>query len=184
MTLTDAQLVTLSAASQRDDHLLPRPERLRGTAADKLRTTLVGAALAEEVTVLSDAPHWREDEEGARVGLRITEAGLAALGLDESTPPSGQPEAVQEAVPGQGTAAEPVVTKPAPERAPRPGSKQALVLGLLSRAQGATLDELVSATGWLPHTTRAALTGLRQKGHTITRDRGPDGISSYRLIGR
>lgn len=47
------------------------------------------------------------------------------------------------------------------------------VLDLLGREQGATLCELVDATGWLPHTTRAALTGLRKKGHVIdkaTRD--------------
>lgn len=48
-------------------------------------------------------------------------------------------------------------------------SKVAKVLGLLASEQGATLDELVQATGWLPHTARAALTGLRKKGHTIER---------------
>ncbi len=45
------------------------------------------------------------------------------------------------------------------------------MLDLLSRTDGATLDEMVAATGWLPHTTRAALTGLRKKGHAITRDK-------------
>ena len=49
----------------------------------------------------------------------------------------------------------------------RPGTKQALIAGLLRREQGATLDELIAATGWLPHTTRAALTGLRRKGCTL-----------------
>jgi hypothetical protein len=52
-------------------------------------------------------------------------------------------------------------------RIPRPGSKQALVVGLLRREQGATLDELVAATGWLPHTTRAALTDLRRRGYSL-----------------
>lgn len=47
---------------------------------------------------------------------------------------------------------------------PRPGSKQALVIGMLSAKSGATLGALVDATGWLPHTTRAALTGLRKRG--------------------
>ncbi len=41
----------------------------------------------------------------------------------------------------------------------------------MSRTEGATLDEMVAATGWLPHTTRAALTGLRKKGHAIARDK-------------
>jgi Protein of unknown function (DUF3489) len=45
--------------------------------------------------------------------------------------------------------------------APRDGSKLALVIELLRRANGATIVDLTQATGWLPHTTRAALTGLR-----------------------
>ena len=45
---------------------------------------------------------------------------------------------------------------------PRGGTKIAQVIELLRRRDGATLAELV-ATGWLPHTTRAALTGLRKR---------------------
>ncbi len=40
---------------------------------------------------------------------------------------------------------------------------------------------LMAATGWLPHTTRAALTGLRKRGFEIARDRDPDGQSRYRV---
>jgi len=50
----------------------------------------------------------------------------------------------------------------------------------LRRDAGATLDELVQVTGWLPHTTRAALTGLRKKGHAITRS-GETGASRYHM---
>ena len=46
----------------------------------------------------------------------------------------------------------------------KPVSKISMVADLLRRKGGATLAELVAATGWLPHTTRAALTGLRKKG--------------------
>lgn len=56
--------------------------------------------------------------------------------------------------------------------------KAETVLTLLRRAEGATLHELVAATGWLPHTTRAALTGLRKKGHQITRTK-VEGVSRY-----
>ena len=52
------------------------------------------------------------------------------------------------------------------------------VLDLLGRPEGATLDQLVEATGWLPHTTRAVLTGLRKKGHMIERTK-VDGVSHY-----
>ena len=61
----------------------------------------------------------------------------------------------------------PTSTKPA--SAQPTGTKSATVIALLSRADGATLDEMIDATGWLPHTTRAALTGLRKKGHAILR---------------
>jgi hypothetical protein len=54
------------------------------------------------------------------------------------------------------------------------------VIALLEREQGATLDEMVKATGWLPHTTRAALTGLKKKGHTIERDKRND-VTCYRI---
>ena len=63
----------------------------------------------------------------------------------------------------------------------RPGTKQALIAGLLGRGQGATLDELIAATGWLPHTTRAALTGLRRKGCTLEKSSREDGKTAYRI---
>jgi hypothetical protein len=47
-------------------------------------------------------------------------------------------------------------------------------------AEGATLDELIKATDWLPHTTRAALTGLRKRGYAIERTRGEDKMTRYR----
>src|ERR1700721_2618977 len=55
--------------------------------------------------------------------------------------------------------------------APRGGTKLARVLELLQRDCGATLEELIAATDWLPHTTRAALTGLRKRGCAVTIDR-------------
>ena len=61
---------------------------------------------------------------------------------------------------------------------PKRPSKAERVLTLLGRPEGATLDELVAATGWLPHTTRAAMTGLKKKGHQITRTK-VEGVSRY-----
>ena len=62
----------------------------------------------------------------------------------------------------------------------KPVSKISLVADLLRRKDGATLAELVTATGWLPHTTRAALTGLRKKGHDIERG-SRDGVTIYSI---
>ena len=50
---------------------------------------------------------------------------------------------------------------------PKAPTKQSQVLDLLRRKEGALLTDIVAATGWLPHTARAALTGLKKKGHAI-----------------
>lgn len=72
------------------------------------------------------------------------------------------------------------VSAPPEEAAAKVQSKIGRVVALLERAEGATLEEMVAATGWLPHTTRAALTGLKKKGHTIIRDKRGD-MSCYRI---
>ena len=64
--------------------------------------------------------------------------------------------------------------------APKREIKIEKVITLLKRKQGATLDEMVKATGWLPHTTRAAMTGLKKKGHMIERDKRGE-VSCYRI---
>ena len=55
------------------------------------------------------------------------------------------------------------------------------MISMLSGKSGATLDALTEATGWLPHTTRAALTGLRKRGFAIERMREKD-ASVYRIV--
>ena len=79
-----------------------------------------------------------------------------------------------------------IVTAPAKSAlAPNPSAKKSptktmQVLALLQREEGASLAELTQATGWLPHSARAFLTGLKQKGHVIMRDKG-EGGSRYRI---
>ena len=84
---------------------------------------------------------------------------------------------------GRGPAQPPVPASPegsaAADRAS--GTKQALVLGLLQRNDGASIAELVEATGWLPHTTRAALTRLRQGGHELQKEKRETGETAYRI---
>lgn len=63
----------------------------------------------------------------------------------------------------------------------KPSTKSAIVIGLLTRSGGATLEAMVAATGWLPHTTRAALTGLKKKGMTISSEK-VDGVRTYRAV--
>jgi hypothetical protein len=55
------------------------------------------------------------------------------------------------------------------------------VVKMLARKSGATLNALTDATGWLPHTTRAALTGLRKRGYALTLERQEGKPSVYRI---
>ena len=68
-------------------------------------------------------------------------------------------------------------TRPAKRKAE---SKSEKVIILLRQNDGVTLDELVAATGWLSHTTRAALTGLKKKGHDVISEK-VDGVRRYRV---
>ena len=70
--------------------------------------------------------------------------------------------------------------QPAAEEAAQPTSKIAQVVALFKREEGATLAEMVAATGWQPHTTRAALTGLKKKAHAIERTKRGD-VTCYRI---
>jgi hypothetical protein len=86
-------------------------------------------------------------------------------------------EAAQPVLAGQLTTAvdAPAASEPgtAPTSSPplRRPTKGAQVLALLQRPEGSTLAELVEATGWQQHTVRAALTGLRKKGHEVVRSK-------------
>ena len=68
--------------------------------------------------------------------------------------------------PAQASESSPADASPNPPT-PKAVTKQSQVLDLLRREEGALLSDIVTATGWLPHTARAALTGLKKKGHAI-----------------
>jgi DNA-binding transcriptional regulator PaaX len=58
-----------------------------------------------------------------------------------------------------------------------------MIEALVRREGGAVIADLTAATGWQEHSVRAALTGLRKAGHTISRDRDADGTMRYRVAG-
>lgn len=64
----------------------------------------------------------------------------------------------------------------------KPSRKSTLVLQMLQRPDGATIAQIVAATGWLPHTTRAALTGLKKKGHEIASEKAEGEERVYRVV--
>lgn len=70
---------------------------------------------------------------------------------------------------------------PSVPTSPQAPTKASRVKLLLQDPAGATLDELSQATGWLPHTCRAFLTGLRKKSHQLTKEKREDGATVYRI---
>jgi len=69
------------------------------------------------------------------------------------------------------------------EATAREGSKKAQVIELLRRPEGATLAQLMEATGWRPHSVRGFLSGALAKkmGHKVTRRKRDDGAGVYFL---
>ena len=205
--LSDKQRELLSAASQREDRLLAIPSRLKGAAAQKVAAKLVAASLAKEVKAKAGAPIWRRDAETEQAyALKLTAAGVKAvavegkhqsetvggagnapspgdrLGRRGSRTRSNAPTPMENAA-GESRAEQDLVGATEPyRRPPRVGSKLDRLLGMVSTDEGATLDELIGATGWLPHTARAALTGLRKRGYDVRLVRG-DGetAGAYRM---
>jgi len=180
MPLTETRTFLLSAASQRDDLLVPLPDNLKGIAAEKVARGLITKGFAEERVVLRDAPAWRWDDAGQPIGLRITRAGLVAIGLGETDEAASTEEVTTEpTAPPLAPVSEtrlPDAVKPL-----RAGSKQGQLIAMLSRDEGASIVEIAAALGWLPHTTRAALTGLRHKGYKLARETDGERGSLYRI---
>jgi hypothetical protein len=89
--LTDTQLVLLSAASQREDGAIELAPNLKGGAAHKVVGKLLTEGLVEEIPACGALPVWRRDDKEGALALRITECGLAAIGVDEGgTPPQAE----------------------------------------------------------------------------------------------
>jgi hypothetical protein len=69
------------------------------------------------------------------------------------------------------------------ERKTRDGTKQAMMIELLKRPGGATLAEIVEATGWQAHTVRGAMAGALKKklGLTITSEKDESRGRVYKI---
>ncbi len=168
--LSDTQLVVLSAAAQHDArNVLPLPGSLRGNAAAKVVGALLSRGLiAERVTDAQTKADpalnriWRNGEDGRAVLLQITDAGLAAIGVEPEGADSAPTGATQ--TPADDAASDAAATKFAPKaRTAREGTKQALLIEMLRTENGATIAEIVEATGWQPHTVRGAIAGALKK---------------------
>src|SRR5271166_3226465 len=191
--LTDTQLVILSAAAQREDRCLILPPTLKSGAAQKVANKLISSGFTKEVRPKAGAPIWRHDEEsGEDYALKLTAAGAKVIavaenperehGNDDGGLLADEPTASLRSRVLKAPLAEAIEPAPVGPSAPRTGSKLARVIELLRRDHGATIDELIGATGWLAHTTRAALTGLRKRGYPVAIDRSDNARGSFYCI--
>ena len=204
MTLSDTQLLVLSAASQRTDHAATLPANLKGSAAKKVIDGLLKQTLLQEVRATDDMPVWRRGDDNRPYALRITKAGLKAIevediadapdnkvtaGRDEvaaaktpaETKSSERPGRAKRSSAKKATAPSAKATKASPGRR-IPDSKQDQIVALLQRPGGATLDVLVEATGWQKHSVRGFLAGtVRKKLKLPLRSEKIDGIRTYRI---
>ncbi len=190
--LTDTQLVILSAAARRQDRAvlpLPKSLKIKGVALTKTLEGLRKKGLLDEKPSARNATAWREGEDGRRMMLIITEAGLQAIGVDVDEKagkrsPSTKPKL---RLRNQRAERKPSGSKPNARTSPaaaRPGTKQALLIDLLKRKKGATIDEAVAATGWQPHSVRGTISGALKKklGLMVTSEKPGDGPRRYRIV--
>jgi len=176
--LSDLQRVVLAHAAKRDDrHVLPLPSSI--TDDERTRTQITGLIqrkLLAEIPVHPRAPHWRKDGD-QRIGLVVTSAGGAAIGVDLSDSEADRPRAEAAGATAAGSTGAGVDDT----TVPHPASKRAAVIALLSQPGGASLSELCDQTGWLAHSARAFLTGLRKSGYVLERTRNDD-VTRYVLV--
>jgi len=153
--LTDTQTIILSAAAQRPDNIaLPLPKGLHGAAAKRVVDILIGRGWLEEVdaNLQKGEPLWRETGDDHGTTLIATEVGFEAIGIE--------PVVVKTMAAIRNHKAEP----PAPKRPiPRAGTKQAMLIDMLQRPEGAAIAEIVEATGWMAHTARGVISGMLKK---------------------
>ena len=188
--LTDTQRIILSAASQRTDRLaLPLPKSLKGGAVIKVIRPLIEKGLLEEVDAnrkLND-PVWRETGDGHGVTLIITDTGLEAIGVEpDAAPQAAKRGEVADEAPAAPTEAsgQPAPATAARERKTREGTKQALVIEMLRRPEGASIAEIVEATAWVGHSVRGFLAGALKKklGLTIESEKDASRGRVYRIM--
>jgi hypothetical protein len=164
--LSDTQTIILSRAAQNEDRIaLPLPESLRGGAAAKVVDAMLAKGFLEEIDadLRKGEPVWRETGDGHGVTLVATDAGFAAIGIeteDANTAPAGATDSPTEE-PATDTPDEKEAATKA--RKPREGTKQATLIAMLRAPDGATIKEIMAATGWQSHTVRGAMAGALKK---------------------
>ena len=147
--LSDSQLVVLSTACQRPDGcVFPVTLKLKGNAVGNVLKSLLTKGFLEEVPGRADDTVWRYDD-GGLVGGTPAEQGIVAAKIETRAQKTDQ----------------------APRT--RGDSKQAKLIEMLKRPEGASIEEIVAAFDWQAHTVRGAIAGALKKklGLDVTSER-------------
>ena len=167
--LTDTQSIILSRAAARPGNLaMPLPEGLAGAAAKMAVNRMITNGWLEEVdaNLRRVEPLWRETGDGHGTTLIATEAGLAAIGIEPVVAATmtnvrrAKLELVTTSKDAPDAPANPATPKPITIRA---GTKQAEIIALIQRPEGASIAEIVEATGWASHSARGMISGTLKK---------------------
>jgi hypothetical protein len=151
--LTETQTNILTAGAQRPENFaLPLPKGLAGAAAKMAVNRMIALGWLQEVeaNLRRGEPLWRETGDGHGMTLVVTEAGLLAIGIE--------PVVVKATTAIHNDVAE--TPKPPTQRA---GTKQAMLIAMLQGPGGASITEIVAATGWQAHTVRGSIAGALKK---------------------
>lgn len=166
--LTDAQRVLLSAAARRDDGtLLPLPKHvtIETRALTRVLKTLLKKELVIEQPAATEGIPWRESPDGQRFMLVISPAGLDAIGVEQN----GEEPKLDKGARQKSKASLRRCMRSRNQRkfaatiGVRPGTKLALLVEMLRHENGASITEIVAATGWQSHSVRGAISGAVKK---------------------
>lgn len=179
--LTDADRVILASAGARETGLVlpvPKSLKLSPTKLEPILHRLLTKGLLLERPSLPDEQPWVRSEDGTRTSLIIVPAGLEAVGLGISDG-SGATATTEHAVPrakGKAGAKRPSGAKCAPPKtraeyelkSTEPATtgrttKLDILVGALRQRKGATIPELMEATGWQAHSVRGSISGALKR---------------------
>ncbi|GEL42820.1 hypothetical protein MEX01_34110 [Methylorubrum extorquens] len=155
-TLSAIQHLILAAAVSHPEYRLVRPEDIKPPTYRSALQALRRRGLIADIAA------------GNASGRRPAGPVLSRAGLTHVAPTGREVQ----------SAAQPQLSV---VRSPRPGSKLDCLVAMLARPDGASIDELITALNWLPHTTRAALTGLRKRGYALDTVRTTGVPTRYRI---
>ena len=160
--LSDTATVILSTAADRDGHrVLPLINTLKAprTVVQRVLKSLLADGLVEEVPASRDDEVWEQSEQRGRTTLAITTAGLVAIGIEDEirpTKPAKGRTRAKKADKGTNTAKSSPLARTG-------GSKQDIVIALLRRGNGASIEQMMEATDWRAHSVRGFMSGALKK---------------------